>query len=129
VLPIVVPWPESGQVMLHVSLGYEQTVCYRLVWKDAMDPNKSGFVKISEQPGSAVMNRTFQLNNNGVPKYGPYVESAPSGNLVNYPTPGNPSSVQMHYDDTLDIIVTNGPRPLGGANGNILIDIGVPERY
>jgi hypothetical protein len=75
------------------------------------------------------MPRTFTLNNNGVAKFGPHTENAPGASLVNYPTPGSPSTVSMKYDDTLDIIITNGDRPLGGANGNILLDIGVPMRY
>jgi Collagen triple helix repeat (20 copies) len=126
--PIVVPWPASGQTVLHVTLGYNETCCYRLVWKSAMDPNKFCRVNVVEQPGSAVMPRTLRLNNNGVEKF-VSTENAPSCGLCNAPTPGSPSQVQMAYDQTLDIIVTNGDRPLGGANGNILLDLQTPDRY
>lgn len=126
--PIIVPWPESGQVVIHAALGWNQTCCYRMIWASAMDPNKYGRINIVEQPGSAVMPHTLQLNNNGVQRF-LYTENAPSCSLSNAPTPGNTGQVMMALGDTLDVIVTNGDRPLGGANGNILIDFMLPDRY
>ena len=88
--PIVVPWPESGQIVIHATLGWNQTCCYRMIWASAMDPNKYGRINVVEQPGSAVMPHTLQLNNNGVQKF-LYTENAPSCSLSNAPTPGNVS--------------------------------------
>jgi hypothetical protein len=101
-----------------------------MVWKSAMDPNKFGKINVVEQPGSAVVTRTLQLNNNGVQKF-KASENAPSCGLCNYPAAGSPSMVQMNRDQTLDVIVTNGDRPLGvgSANANILIDFLLPDRY
>jgi hypothetical protein len=128
---VIVPWPESGQVVLsNIAMAEHQTVCYRLVWKSAMDPNKFGRVNVVEEPGSAVMKHQLKLNVNGVQKYdsGPD-DTAPVANLCNYPTPGSPSQVQMTYDATLDIIVINGDKPPFTSNANIRIDIQTPDRY
>lgn len=94
-----------------------------------MDPNKYGFVKVTEQPGSAVMAHQLQLNNNGVKKFdsGPN-DTAPTGNLCNYPTAGNISMVQMKLNDILDMIVINGDNQ-SAQPSNILLDIGLPDRY
>jgi hypothetical protein len=127
--PVIVPWPESGQVTLkNVQLAPLQTCCFRLVWKSAMDPTKFGRINVIEEPGSAVFTRTLTLNNNGIQRF-TASENAPSCGLSNAPTPGSPSQVMMTYDDTLDIIVTNGDRPLGGAPTNIRIDVMTPDRY
>jgi hypothetical protein len=124
-----VPWPASGQVTLtNVQLAPKQTCCFRLIWKSAMDPNKYGRINVIEEPGSAVIPRTLQLNNNGVQKF-LSTENAPSCALSNAPTPGSPSQVMMAYDQTLDIIITNGDKPFGGAPTNIRIDVMLPDRY
>lgn len=127
--PTTIAWPVSGQVVLHVNMTQNQTKAWRLIWKSAMDPNKFGFVKVSEQPGSAVMSHQLILNNNGVKRFDSGLgDTAPTGNLCNFPSPGNASTVQMKYNDILDIIVINGANPTA-APSNILVDIGLPDRY
>lgn len=127
--PVIVPWPTSGQVVLHVQMRERQTVCYRLVWADSkMEQGKQGFVKVSEQPGAAVMGRRMKLNVNGILKYdGPW-DNAPSCALVNYPTPGQPYQVSLNLGETLDIIIENGPNPTAQPS-DILLDLAVPDRY
>jgi Collagen triple helix repeat (20 copies) len=130
--PVIVPWPASGQVVIsNIPMAEGQTVCYRLIWKSAMDPNKFGRVSIAEEPGSAVMVRNLKLNVNGVQKFDstPYGDTGPSVGLCNAPTPGSPSQVQMQYDATLDIIVVNGDKPPFSPNANLRIDIQTPDRY
>lgn len=127
--PVTVPWPASGQVVLHVNLAPDQTCCYRLVWASAMDPNKFGRINTVEEPGSAVRKRGLQLNVNGVQKFSSmFVDTAPSCALSNAPTPGSPSQVMLAHGDTLDIIVSNDDsRTIQAAN--VLIDIMLPDRY
>jgi hypothetical protein len=129
--PIVVPWPASGQVTLHVNLGPNQFCCYRLVWADPyMDPQKFGRISVVEQPGSAVMQHRLQLNNNGVSKWDSgWGNTGPECSLSNAPTPGSPSQVMCAIGDTLDVIVENGDKPPFMAASNILIDFLLPSRY
>lgn len=127
--PVIVPWPSSGQVVLHVQMNKHQTVCYRLVWASSMDPNKFGKINICEEPGSAVMFKRLQINRNGVTTYNSgFGNTAPEHGLCNYPTPGQPYQTQMQNGQTLDIIVENGGNPTGAAS-NTLIDILLPDRY
>jgi hypothetical protein len=125
-----IPWPASGQVEYHIPMQANQTVSFTLKWLSAMDPNKSGWVKVVEEPGSAVMPRHLKLSVNGVLKYDstPYNETGPTGNLVNFPAPGGGSSVQMNSGDVLGIEVTNGDNN-SAQPSNMLLDIAVPDRY
>ncbi len=127
--PNVIPWPTSGQVVLkNVGMTPDSIVTFRMVWKSQMDPNKFGRVAIVEEPGSAVLPRRLQLNVNGVQKFDSGGnDTAPTAGLCNAPTPGSPSQVQMTYDATLDIIITNGSSQ--NPNANVRIDIQLPDRY
>ena len=125
-----IPWPASGQVVYHVPMQPFQTVRYTMRWKSKMDPTKFGFVKVDQEPGSAVMVRNLKLSNNGALKFDstPTGDTGPTGNLCNAPTPGNPSTVMMNFDDILGIEVTNGDNQ-SGQPSNMLLDIAVPDRY
>lgn len=125
-----IPWPASGQVVLHVPMQQLQTVSYTMKWASSMDPNKTGFVRVCEEPGSAVMPRHLKVSVNGAVKYDttPYNDTGPSCGLVNAPTPGTPSAVQMNSGDVLGIEVTNGANS-SGQPSNMLLDIGTPDRY
>jgi hypothetical protein len=127
--PVIVAWPASGQVVLHVPMQPEQTVCYRLIWKSSMDASKFGRINTVEEPGSAVRYRQLRLNVNGVERFNsPFVDTAPSCGLSNAPTPGSPSQVMMALNDTLDIIITNDDaRTVQPAN--VLVDVMLPDRY
>jgi hypothetical protein len=114
----------------NIQMAEHQTVCYRLVWKSSMDPNKFGRISVVEEPGSAVMQHRLQLNNNGVSKFNSgWGNTAPECSLSNAPTPGSPSQVMMALNDTLDIIVENGDKPPFTNNANIRIDVLLPDRY
>jgi len=126
-----IPWPASGQVVYHVPMQPFQTVRYTMRWKSKMDPAKFGFIKVDQEPGSAVMVRNLKLSNNGALKFDstPYGDTGPTGNLCNAPTPPpDLSTVQMNYDDVLGIEVTNGDNT-SGQPSNMLLDIATPDRY
>jgi hypothetical protein len=129
--PVIVPWPASGQVVIsNIPMAEHQTVCYRMIWKSAMDPSKFGRINVVEEPGSAVMPHQLKVNVNGVQKFdGGDDDTGPTVGLCNYPTAGTPSQVQCQYDCTLDIIVINGNKPAFSPNANIRIDIQTPDRY
>jgi hypothetical protein len=128
---VIVPWPASGQVVIsNIPMTEHQTVCYRLIWASNMNPNKFGRINVVEEPGSAVMPHHLKLNVNGGLKFdGADDDTGPVANLCNYPTPGDLSTVQMQYGQTLDIIVINGNKPPFSPNANIRIDIQLPDRY
>lgn len=125
-----IPWPPSGQVVLHVPMQQLQTVSYTMQWLSSMDPAKTGFVRVCEEPGSAVMQRHLKLSVNGALKFDstPYNDTGPSAGLVNAPAPGTPSAVQMNKGDVLGIEVTNGQNS-SGQPCNMLLDIATPDRY
>lgn len=125
-----IPWPASGQVVMHVPMQAQQTVRYTMKWASSMDPSKSGFVRVCEEPGSAVMMRHLKLSVNGALKFDstPHNDTGPSAGLCNAPTPGNASTVQLSKGDVLGIEVTNGANPTP-APCNMLLDIATPDRY
>lgn len=125
-----IPWPASGQVVMHVNMQANQTVRYTMKWASSMDPSKTGFIRVCEEPGSAVMFRHLKVSVNGAVGFDstPYNDTGPSCGLCNYPTPGNASTVQVNSGDVLGIEVTNGSNPTP-APCNMLLDIAVPDRY
>jgi hypothetical protein len=126
-----IPWPASGQVVYNVPMKALQTVKWTMKWADRhMDPNKFGFVRVVEEPGSAVMQRHLKISVNGILKYDttPHNETGPSCGLCNAPHPGSPSEVQMALGDILGIEVTNGENT-SGQPSNMLLDIATPDRY
>lgn len=126
-----IPWPASGQVVYKVAMQEKQTVSYWMKWADKkMDPNKTGFVRVVEAPGSAVMQRHLKVSVNGVLKFDstPHNDTGPSCALVNAPTPGSASSVSLKLGDILGIEVTNGENT-SGQKSDMWMDIAVPDRY
>lgn len=115
---------------MHVPMQAQQTVRYTMQWQSSMDPNKTGFVRVCEEPGSAVMMRHLKVSVNGALKFDstPHNDTGPSAGLCNYPAPGNASTVQVNSGDVLGIEVTNGANP-SGQPSNMLLDIAVPDRY
>lgn len=125
-----IPWPASGQVVYKVAMQQLQTVRYTMKWQSKMDPSKSGFVRVVEAPGSAVMPRHLKISVNQVLKYDstPHNDTGPSCGLCNAPTPGNASTVMMSAGDIMGIEVTNGENNTA-APSNMWLDIAVPDRY
>jgi hypothetical protein len=128
---VLIAWPASGQVTLHVPMAEHQTVCFRIIWADPnMDPQKFGRINCVEEPGSAVMQHRLQINNNGVMRHDSgWGNTAPDCGLSNAPTPGSPSQVMCALNDTIDVIVENGDKPPFTSAANILLDFLLPSRY
>jgi hypothetical protein len=122
-----IPWPASGQVTFHVPMQAGQTVSYTMKWLSSVDLSKTGFVKIIEEPGSAVMHRHLKISNNGALKFDttPYMDTGPSCELVNAPGTGHPGQVPFSYGDIVGIEVTNGENN-SGQPSNMIVDIAVP---
>jgi hypothetical protein len=128
--PVVLAWPASGQIpTIHINMQPEQTVCYRVIWADAGDPNKFGRINTIEEPGSAVRYRQLRVNVNGIEKFNSqFNDTGPSCGLSNAPTPGSPSQVMMAKNDVLDVLITNDDsRTIQPAN--CLLDLMFPMRY
>jgi hypothetical protein len=125
-----IPWPASGQVVYKVPMQQLQTVRYTMKWASKMDPSKTGFVRVVEAPGSAVMHRHLKLYVNQVLKFDstPFNDTGPSANLCNAPTPGNLSTVMMSAGDILGIEVTNGENTTAQPS-DMWLDIATPDRY
>jgi hypothetical protein len=125
-----IPWPASGQVVYKVPMQQLQTYTVTMKWQSKMDPSKTGFVRVVEAPGSAVMHRHLKLYVNDIKKFDstPYNDTGPSANLCNYPTPGNSSTVQMAAGDILKIEVTNGENTTA-QKSDMWLDIATPDRY
>lgn len=125
-----IPWPESGQVVYKVAMQQLQTVNYTMKWQSKMDPSKTGFVRVVEAPGSAVMHRHLKISVNQELKYDttPHNDTGPSCGLCNYPAAATPGSVQMKAGDILGIEVTNGENTTGQPS-DMWMDIAVPDRY
>jgi hypothetical protein len=125
-----IPWPASGQVLYYMPMQQLQTVSWTMQWLSKMDPNKVGYVSVVEEPGSAVMFRHLKISVNGVLKFDstPYKDTAPSCGLVNAPTPGSLSQVQMNHGDVLGIEVTNGENS-SAQPSNMLLEIATPDRH